>query len=157
MGGAIKRYLAAKVFRFHIPIVRKGRRYGSVVVRLFRGKMDRYGNPGTVAALELHIANLKEAVRDGAAWYDKRSGRFHVTLAKAGPDDLRRIAYRLLAVADAIEMAEALGLDPAELEKAWLEVKSGAAKERGGRRSGEDDLDLDLDEDVETGEEDVFE
>jgi len=134
--------IAARVYRFHVPVVRKGKRYASLVVRLFDGRQDRYGNRGPVAALELHVDNLKEAVRDGVVRYDKETGRASITIAKAGPDDLRRLAQRLMDIADALELAAALGVSSGEISEAWRRLRAGGSGEAGGEKAEVGELDL---------------
>lgn len=146
----ILRYLAARIYSFHLPLYRNGKNHGSVVVRLFKGKADRYGTPGPVVAIELHVKNLKDAVKSGAVWYDRESKRLHVTLFKAGPAELRRLANRLIDVADAVEKAWSLGADPKTIEELWLDAKKGRTAKRRPARE-EDDLDLDLDVEAEAG------
>lgn len=155
-------YLAARIFSTHIPVVRKGRRYASVVLRLFNGKADRYGNQGIVAAIELHVQNIRDAARDGVLWVDKKTGRATITLAKLGPAELRRLGHRLVEAADAMEMAMMLGVGPDKLEEAWLKAKRAAtAPKRGAAADSGDPLAGIIDADnggepAETGEEDLF-
>ena len=164
MARGLIEYYAARIYGFHHPIVRNGKRYASIVVRLFNGRADaRYGIEGPVIAIELHVPDYRAAVRDGVIHVDKESGRLQLTLWKLGPHELKRLARRLEEVAEAVEKAWQMGYAPRDVEEAWLSLRRGEARGRAARRGrGEEDPFADLGGgepepgDVEAGEEDAF-